>query len=204
MLNKKEILRQLVHFSGVLVFFIPEAWDQVTFGSILLSISIAVYVIAKSLEDLKKKAKKKIVKFAVSGTYKIINLAERKKDFTFRGAVMFFIGVGMTLIIFPRDIAFMSILALAAGDSASTIVGIHLGSHKIWFNKKKSWEGAFASFAAITIFGSLFMFRADIVLVTALVGTMVELYSRKIDDNISIPLMTGIILFSLRALTGFI
>src|SRR3989338_2553978 len=132
-LNKKEILRQMIHFSGILVVFIPESWNLITVGSMILIMAGIAYTLGSYIHEKSTKGKMRIVKFAAAKAKRVLDIAERKNVFLLKGVVMFFAGISITMIFFSdfREIALLSVLCLAVGDSLSTMVGIHIGSHKM-------------------------------------------------------------------------
>ncbi|MCE5214123.1 MAG: SEC59/DGK1/VTE5 family protein [Methanobacterium sp.] len=178
---KKELLRQLIHASGVFIvvlsyFLKPDA---------LIIISIAVLVFVEILFQIDKK-------FNIFFFSFIFRRCARQNDE--RGFIYFFIGIILTLIIFQfnMSIANAAILILLFGDSASTIIGRKWGKHKIPFQKEKTVEGSLAFFlvglvVALTQVPFLPAFLGVIS------GALTEAYS-PIDDNIPIPLICALIM----------
>ena len=80
--------------------------------------------------------------------------------------------------------------ALSAGDSASTLVGVHWGRHRLPFNGAKSYEGLLAglllSFLVCLAFTS--PIRA---LAASAVGMLMETLPLKANDNVTVPISVG-------------
>jgi dolichol kinase len=109
-----------------------------------------------------------------------------------RGAITFFVGALITIALFPEGFAVAAIAVLAIGDSVSTLIGTEFGKHKLFFNRKKSWEGSLAFFIVSLL---ILMFFVDPLkaLIYSLIVTGVEGLP-KIDDNLTIPIAVGLLL----------
>jgi phytol kinase len=60
-------------------------------------------------------------------------------------------------------------------------------------SKNKSWEGVIAEFIVNLIIGFILLNNIILVLTMALVATLVETFFTQIDDNISIPVISGFV-----------
>jgi dolichol kinase len=173
---KKELLRQLIHASGVFIvvlsyFLKPDA---------LILISIALLVLIVILFQIHKKHH--IFFFSY-----IFRRCTRHDDE--RGFIYFFIGIIITLIIFQFNmpIANAAILILVFGDSISTIIGKKWGKHKIPFQNEKTLEGSLAFFM-VGLLVALTQVPFTTAFLGVIFGALTEAYS-PIDDNITIPLI---------------
>jgi dolichol kinase len=180
-----------MHASGVLVaIIIREAYSlfegyTVPFIFLLLAISLG-YIASYSY----KKG------FKIPILTQVINSAEREKDKLFpgRGAIRFFTGSFLSLLIFRNrpDIVVASIIVLSLGDSASTLAGVTFGKHKIFYNKDKSFEGflggLIASVAGLLILTPL---PIPVVLGASFAGLLFESLPLGLDDNLTIPVASG-------------
>lgn len=128
---------------------------------------------------------------------------DRSSDSHFpgRGLIAMVAGALIVVTLFPVDIAAASLLILAFGDSFSHIVGRAMGKRPHPLNGKKLWEGSVAG----TILGALaawvvvplwaaFFASAFAMLVEAVEFKVGGVF---IDDNITVPLVAGIILILL-------
>ncbi len=106
------------------------------------------------------------------------------------GAMYFIFGSTISILFFPRETAALSILILGVADGMSTIIGAKT-SHKVYGSKTLHGTMAFfiTSFLLIIIINKQF-FEA---LFVSLISSMVELFT-PIDDNITIPPVTGLLL----------
>jgi len=94
---------------------------------------------------------------------------------------------------FPKPIAIAALLILSIGDSAAALVGLAFGKHKIYHSK--TWEGSLAFLISGTLVAALVpgipLYAAAI---AAAGAGAVEVFFSSVDDNIFIPLASGIIL----------
>ena len=85
----------------------------------------------------------------------------------------------------------MGMTAIILGDFAAALVGRRFGRHR--FGGNRSWEGSLAFLVAATI--PVFLIPGlpvGIGIAAALLATFVEAFSRVIDDNLSVPILTGL------------
>jgi len=128
---------------------------------------------------------------------KIIADSERERDQEFpgRGALRFFTGALLTLLLFRNlpDIFTAGIVVLALGDSASTLGGVNFGRNKLPYNRDKSIEGSVTGFAAAFI-GLLVLtpFSIFVSAGAALIGMVTESLPLGFDDNLTVPLATSV------------
>jgi dolichol kinase len=105
------------------------------------------------------------------------------------------------VIAFPQHAIALAALVLAVGDPAASLAGKKWGRLKLIGSKSWVGTGAFILAATIvcTIFLSLvlpglaFGHRLGIAAALAAAGAVTELLSGRIDDNLSIPLVTGLL-----------
>jgi glycerol-3-phosphate acyltransferase PlsY len=113
---------------------------------------------------------------------------------------IYFISMFVTVLIFPKKIAIASLCFLIFPDILSAIVGYYWG--KIKLIKEKTLEGSLAFFFTCLFIGIIlkyfnFSFNWKAIFASAFFASMVELFPY-IDDNISVPFVTGFILSILK------
>jgi dolichol kinase len=115
------------------------------------------------------------------------------------GHSFYALGVGLSLLLFEKDVALLSILFLVFADPLSSLIGGVYGREK--FLPNKSIEGSLTCFIvcyALSFFflksmgysgTKMFVFS----LIAGVVGSFSELISAfKVDDNLTIPVVSGI------------
>ena len=109
-------------------------------------------------------------------------------------------GILLTILSFPKPIALISICTLAIADPLSAIIGIQFGKHK-WV-EGKSIEGSAAFFTASFLISFIILRQAStnpsliIILLSiffALSLSLFEMIKFKIDDNLTIPIASGLL-----------
>ncbi|MCA9774784.1 MAG: glycosyltransferase [Myxococcales bacterium] len=115
----------------------------------------------------------------------VISEGERRNLNT---STYFVIGVYLALIFYEKRIAVTAMMFLSLGDPMGALIGSKYGSIKLL---GKSLQGSAAVFFTCFIIGS-FMLNPTIAFWGALCATLFELISSRINDNISIPLFSGL------------
>jgi dolichol kinase len=124
--------------------------------------------------------------------------------------VPYAMGILLTIISFPKVVAIIAILTLALADPFSAIIGIRYGSGG-WV-PGKSKEGSLAFFTItflVTLVGlglfstALFWPLIISTFLIALILTSFELVPIRIDDNLTIPLFTGFVVWAFAILFSF-
>lgn len=124
-----------------------------------------------------------------------------------RGAISYFLTLFVLALIFPLHIVAVSWVILALGDGMATLVGKNFKAQELPWNKNKSYYGsmAFIFFAAI---GSLILLKwlvpglsigqaFSIGLKTSIVAAIVESLPWQLDDNITVPLASAVVIYFL-------
>jgi len=120
------------------------------------------------------------------------------------GASYMLIGCLITFLVFPRDIAVLAICFLAVGDAAATIVGTYLGTRGVF---GKTVEGNSACFVSCVGIGFI-LYYADLdihplaILLGSAGATIVDAVPLLIDDNLTMPLFAGLVIWAVQYLVG--
>jgi dolichol kinase len=109
-------------------------------------------------------------------------------DFT--GATYILLSVCFTVALYDKPIAIAALAFIIVGDSFAAIIGRRFGRHRF---RTKSVEGSLACLVGTIIVACLTPgLPLAIGLAGALVATIVEALSFNIDDNISVPIVSGL------------
>lgn len=187
------LLRKAWHIvtglTGLAIYFSLDVPAK-SVGQILLIFGLAS--IAFELLRLKVESVNKLVV-----TYMGLFMRESEKN-SISGLPFYALGVGLSLTFFEEPIAIISTLFLVFSDPISSAFGIKFGTQKIYGNK--SLEGSVAGFITcfivVMVYGLLF-FPVNInlfafALIASTAGCFAELLSTKIDDNLMIPVVSGV------------
>jgi dolichol kinase len=120
-------------------------------------------------------------------------LKERETHYP-TGVGYFLGGILICLLLFHLEVALASIVILSVGDPAASVVGQRWGRIRIG---KKSMEGAVAFWVCAMTAGVFFQgFWPGLPFLTysigALTGAVVECLPIRVDDNLILPLATGL------------
>ena len=113
--------------------------------------------------------------------------------------VTFVLGIVFSLLVFPPPIAFASIAVLTLGDGFACIFGGVFGKTPLFYNKNKTVEGSIGGFVCAFL-GSILFVNPVYALIAVGVGMLVESIPFSFEDNLAIPLSSGITLMVLSFL----
>ncbi len=187
-MDSLETRRQFIHACGfVFSFFVLWAGHVLSIIGLGI-ISLSVFLIA---EAYKRDIKLPIVCLMIDHGERTEVIEETPA----RGAMLFFFGSFVSAILYGNHIRVVAatIVILAFGDSVSTLIGKNFGRHKIPYNKMKSIEGSVAG-AIAALLGAMLFVNLQIAVVGAFSGMLVDSLPLSFDDNITIPVFSGLIM----------
>lgn len=131
------------------------------------------------------------------------------------GIVLYPVAVLLLIVAFSRrlEVAAATWGILAFGDGMASILGMAIGRRKLPWNPAKSWAGSLA----FVLFGGLaaailllwtapgrygFAFAVAIAFAAALFAALLESQPLGLDDNLGVPLVTGVLLYCLTLTQG--
>jgi len=188
--TNREVQRKSIHLATTIIplayiSIIPQK-EHIFLICLILSIG---FLLADILRMFWKTAEK-YFKMIFSA---LLRENELKSDLT--GATYLFIGMTLAAFLFPKEIAVLVMLFLSIADPSAAITG-KLAPIKKIFNKS---IGGFLGFLfcaiIIVIIVSGFSF---IGLIVAFAAAIVELLPLKINDNLTIPVVTGYLYLFLK------
>lgn len=109
----------------------------------------------------------------------------------------------LAIAIFPKPVAVLSILYLACGDPIASLCGILYGNMSIRFKSGKSLIGSLAGTLVCGLLTLIYLKTLSISngavlaisLIGGLAGGLAELLPFEVDDNFSIPIVSGFVLW---------
>jgi len=180
-----DIFRELIHASG---FFIPVVAGLV--GVPLVAASIIVILGLYTMSEYLRTEGKRMPFFSF-----ITRKAASQNELylVVLAPVYFAVGILLTLVLFPAPVNSAAIAIFALGDSTASIFGRYLSRTTLPFNKDKSVEGSLAGFLFAFLAGWFFV-SPWLALLGAAVAMVVEYLPLPINDNLLMPLCTGLVL----------
>jgi dolichol kinase len=191
---RQEIIRKAIHLS--IYSFIPLAYLFLDISKIWMIVLLGIGSVAIVIIDIGRTRDGWISK--IFG--KLFNgmLRSHELDGKLTGASYVLIGSFVSVVIFPKEIAILALLFTAIGDTAAALYGKKFGKLKIW---NKTLEGSIVGLIACFIIASFFPQIPNIIKFSGAFAAMfIELLPIKIDDNLRIPLFSGIVMYSLSIL----
>ena len=183
--SRNDILRELIHAAG---FFVPVIALVVGVPIVAVSIIIILSLYTAS-EYLRTEGKKMPVINSITR-----HAASQIELYQLVFAPVYFaLGILFTLLVFPIKVSSAAIAIFALGDSTASIFGRYFSRTPLPFNRDKSLEGSVAGFFFAFLAGSVFISPLP-ALAGAAVAMFVEYLPQPINDNLLIPLCTGLVL----------
>lgn len=200
----REMARKWVHLLSlffIVIYFIFEYIFDKKAGLLALTVLLAVLLVFEySRLELKKKVP----------VISIFWWVKRKKEKEVLGSeILFLISSIICLAVFEYRIAVTAIIMTTFGDLAAALIGKKFGRHHLPFIKNKAWEGFLAELGINIIAGFLIMrtlvygkiwwlgggFGTPIwilIIPMAVTGAVIETAIDKLDDNLVVPIFTGL------------
>ena len=102
------------------------------------------------------------------------------------------------ILFLDREIACASMFFIALGDPAAAVVGKLVGS--VRFPNGKSLEGSIAMFVVCLWVGLTITGLENLAIAGAVTAALVELYAFGLDDNLAVPIFSGLAMTAVAAL----
>ena len=118
----------------------------------------------------------------------ILRSQEQKGGLT--GATYFLIGSFLCILLFDKTLAIVCLCFLTLGDLFAALIGKQWGRIKLF--SRKSLEGSLACFVVCAAAALLIGLHPVVAIAGALVATLIELLPVGVDDNVTIPLISGL------------
>lgn len=193
----QEILRKWIHINWIIIPILYAFLEK----EALLYIVISFTIFVLTIEILRQK--NKFTKNLVNKIFgKMLREHEKKEKFlSLSGASYVLIASSILIYFFPKIIAISALCVLAISDAFASLIGRRFGRTKFF---DKSLEGTlafiFSGFITVSVIGFIagetagFFFAGAIGVLGA---GLVEALSKhlKIDDNLTIPLTVGILMW---------
>ncbi|WP_292486665.1 diacylglycerol/polyprenol kinase family protein [Methanohalobium sp.] len=175
----KEYLRKVIHLISVLIIVI-YAFLGKQIVLILLLVSLVFFLVLE------------YIRIEKSIKLPMLHVLYRNSEKNHLGGHVFLtIGAIISIAMFSKQVAFACILMTTLGDLCAALVGKTFGNTKLPYNDK-SLEGSTSEFVVDLAIGFAFTGNWIIAVGMAFVATVVETTVVRIDDNLMIPMFSGI------------
>jgi len=124
-------------------------------------------------------------------------IAKKKEKKALTGTTYLLASFLLTVFLFEKNIAILAMTFSILGDAASSLIGKKFGKTKLI--KKRTLEGSLGFFIISLIAGIVLInlglkLKYPVIIIGALAATLAELFSYKIDDNLTISLISGLVM----------
>jgi dolichol kinase len=186
-LSKPELIRETIHIGS---FLVPVVSAYLSLSHFFFVFLIFVVTVVYVMSELAR-----VQGFNIPVTSTITwNAAIAPEIYEFVTAPIFFaVGIILALVVFPIPESYAAIAVLTLGDGFASLFGKKLGRHVFPYNRGKMVEGTFFGFLFAFV-GAWFFVDPLKAVIGAAVGMLVETLPAPINDNLTIPLMSGLIL----------
>lgn len=196
--------RNLMHVSfGFLAFAVVQLLPNATW---IVGLATAFVVYAWSMELIRRRSpafNERLM--AVYGPVAHAHEWHRVNSATWYASALFLLSLSGSYLVCS-----VAVLVLAVGDPMAAIVGRRFGRTKLINGRSLEGSLAFVGVATLVTGVLLGLFRPDlgvaagfgVALVGGVAGAVAELLSRRIDDNFTIPLVSGLAAWAALLLLG--
>ena len=188
MIQQTEYYRKIIHVFNLAIPFTYLFFFESRFQ--ILCILVPLTVIAIVIEYLRVHS---VIIKKIFDNFFISMLRLHEMDGKYTGATWVFIGSTITIAIFPKEIAIISLVYMSIGDTVAGLVGRKFGKIKFY---DKTIEGSLAGLIFCLLSGYLVQLSLpmEVVISGAFAAMFIELLPISIDDNLSVPLFAGTIM----------
>ena len=179
-----ELLRKSIHLSGLtlpIIYLFLEKPTMLVIIGILTGFALIVELVKWLSPDFGA--------FFFRIFTPLLRKHERKGAVT--GATYYLVSAFLCIVFFAKTLAIVCIFFMVLGDMAAALVGKKWGRTKLL--GPKSLEGSAACFIVCAGI-ALVQLNPIIAIIGALVATIVELIPVPIDDNLTVPLISGAVM----------
>ena len=130
----------------------------------------------------------------------LADMYRKREKRRFSSMTLFLTALFIIFLVFPRDIAYMSLVYLTVGDLFGKMIGRQFGRHRLY--RQKTLEGTLAFFAGSVMTGYIFHSLLPIPILYVLAGSafaaIVELLTDRANDNFTVGILSSGFLYALR------
>ncbi len=181
---RRELLRKLIHLLALpilVIYTFVAGLYGIRVGILALT---AFLIILLEIEYIRLEYKLKLPM--------VVDILRRHEKDHIASSIFFIASMIICFAAFDYPIALLAMLYTVFGDLMSALVGIKFGRTKI--RRKKTLEGFLAGLLTNILVGWIMMPEAWIIfLPMALTASLVELWTGKLDDNLTVPLAAGFV-----------
>jgi dolichol kinase len=193
-----EFVRKGIHLASLLIPVVYSFISRVTALEILVPLTLLF-----GLSDIARLTIPSFRRFYVS----LFGFLLRKHELNessrrLNGATFVLFAAVITVAFFPKVIAITALVILIISDTSAALIGRRFGRHPFLTKSLEGWTAFFVSALVVVAVSPKVEYRFEEYLIGAagaLVGAIVESSAIAVDDNLSIPLSVGGVMWILYA-----
>ncbi len=188
MIKRHEMGRKVIHLGSAI--FPISYWfiDKQIFLPVIAALAVGTVLVDFGRQKVP------LIARAFNAVFGLLLREEEQTKLTGGSTVM--IAQLMMVAFFPKPIAIAGLLTLSIGDTAAALVGLSFGKIKVY--KEKTLEGAVAFLVSAGVVISLVPgIPVHAAILAAAAGALVEIFLNDVDDNLFVPLASGLALILL-------
>ncbi len=190
-----EFVRKGIHLFALVI---PIGYSFLPFYISIISVSISAII--SVIIDISRFREWRLWHLLAVILTPIIRDHEIKGGFT--GASYILSTSAITIALFPKPIAIAALVFIIVGDTAAALIGRRFGKHKLIMSK--SLEGSGACLISLVVMSFLIPgLPTEVGLIGAFVATVTELLTGKIDDNFTVPIISGFVMLLVMHVMGY-
>ena len=188
---KSEFARKAIHISNAII---PLSYLYLFQEKIDMIIILAFFLVLCFFIEIARKENYLVSIFFSKRLSFMMRDLEKKGEIT--GATWVFVGALFTILLIPYPYSIYSLLFLSVGDTFAAIIGMKFPFIRVG---GKTISGSISGFIACVIVGLIIdiSISYQILLFGAFIAMLIELLPLPINDNVSIPIFSGLSMYYL-------
>lgn len=184
--SERDLVREVIHIGGFFVSLACMLLISRYVAASLIFLVTALYIVSETGRMFGK---------GLPPITYITSKATGESEFQefIASPVFYALGIMISLVLFPEPICYVSITVLTLGDGFARVFGEILGRRRVPFNRVKNLEGMVGGFFA-AFFGGLLFVDPFMSAIASAAGMFAEVLPSPIDDNLTVPLASGLAL----------
>ena len=186
---KNEFARKAIHISNAII---PLSYLYLIQDNIDMIIILAFFLVLCFFIEIARKENYLVSIFFSKQLSFMMRDDEKKGEIT--GATWVFVGALFTILLIPYPYSIYALLFLSAGDTFAAIIGMRFPFIRVG---EKTMSGSISGFIACVIAGLIIdiSISYQILLFGAFMAMLIELLPLPINDNVSIPIFSGLSMY---------
>ena len=189
--SRNIVLREVIHIGGFSVPLVCSYLVDRHLIALLIFLVALLYVTSETMRMLG-------VRLPIISDVTSMAAGDSELQGFVASPLFYALGIIISLVLFPEAISYTSIAVLTLGDGFASVFGRKLGRRNLPFNKNKTVEGALGGFL-LALAGSLLFIGPYGALIASAAGMLAEVLPLPLDDNITIPLTSGLALMAVAS-----